>query len=132
MATLHVELVSPERELWSGEAEMVVARTLDGEIGILANHSPVLGTLVEGGIVRVIGAEGRDGELVAAVHGGFLSVANNEVSVLAEVAELGDEVDVEEARRALERASAAGPDDEEAAAEAARAQARLRAAGQEV
>lgn len=129
MATLYVELVSPERELWAGEAEMVIAKTLDGDIGIMPSHSPVLGSLVEGGVVRVRRSEGR-GEVAAAVHGGFVSVAGDQVSILAEVAELGDEVDVEEARSALERALA--DESEEAAHEAVRQRARLRAAGQEV
>lgn len=130
MATLQVELVSPERELWAGEAEMVVATTQDGDIGIMPSHSPVLGNLVEGGIVRVLG-ERQEERLVAAVHGGFISVAGNRVSVLAEHAELGEEVDVAEARSALERALAELGESEEAAVEAARARARLRAAGQE-
>ena len=78
-----------------------------------------------------------DGEcdLVAAVHGGFLSVANDEVSILAEMAELGSEVDVARARNALERAQAsveANQEDADAAVEAKRAKARLRAAGEEV
>ncbi|MEV0582226.1 F0F1 ATP synthase subunit epsilon [Nonomuraea sp. NPDC050310] len=133
MAKLQVGVVSPEREIWSGEADMVIAKTVDGEIGILPQHAPVLGVLVEGGVLRVK----RDGEddLVAAVHGGFLSVANNEVSVLAEVAELGSEVDVAAARDALARAQAAveaSQDDADAAVEAKRARARLRAAGEEV
>lgn len=111
---------------------MVIAKTVEGEIGILPRHAPVLGVLVEGGILKVK----REGEadLVAAVHGGFISVADNEVSVLAEVAELGSEVDVAAARDALTRAQAsieANQDDADAAIEVKRAQARLRAAGEE-
>ncbi|GAA4060215.1 F0F1 ATP synthase subunit epsilon [Nonomuraea soli] len=132
MAKLRVGVVSPEREIWSGEADMVIAKTVEGEIGILPRHAPVLGVLVEGGILKVK----REGEadLVAAVHGGFISVADNEVSVLAEVAELGSEVDVAAARDALTRAQAsieANQDDADAAIEVKRAQARLRAAGEE-
>lgn len=111
---------------------MVIAKTVDGEIGIMPQHAPVLGVLVEGGVLRVKRAEG---ELVAAVHGGFISVADDEVSVLAEVAELGSEVDVAAARDALERAQAsieANQEDADAAVEAQRAKARLRAAGEEV
>ncbi|MDR8410592.1 F0F1 ATP synthase subunit epsilon [Nonomuraea sp. 3-1Str] len=132
MAKLRVGVVSPEREIWSGEADMVIAKTVDGEIGIMPQHAPVLGVLVEGGVLRVKRAEG---ELVAAVHGGFISVADDEVSVLAEVAELGSEVDVAAARDALERAQAsieANQEDADAAVEAQRAKARLRAAGEEV
>jgi F-type H+-transporting ATPase subunit epsilon len=112
---------------------MVIAKTVDGEIGIMPQHAPVLGVLVEGGVLRVK-REG-EGDLVAAVHGGFISVAENEVSVLAEVAELGSEVDVVAARDALDRAQAAIEADQadaEASVEARRAKARLRAAGEEV
>ncbi|MBO3744559.1 F0F1 ATP synthase subunit epsilon [Streptosporangiaceae bacterium NEAU-GS5] len=137
MAKLRVGVVSPEREIWSGEADMVIAKTVDGEIGIMPNHAPVLGVLVEGGVLRV--KRGAEGDLVAAVHGGFLSVADNDVSILAEAAELGDEVDVAAARDALQRAQAsidAGNNDaeaeEEARLEAKRARARLRAAGEDI
>lgn len=133
MAKLRVGVVSPEREIWSGEADMVIAKTVDGEIGILPGHAPVLGVLVEGGVLRV--KRGSEGDLVAAVHGGFLSVADNDVSILAEAAELGSEVDVAAAKDALERAQAsieADQEDADAALEAKRAKARLRAAGEEV
>jgi F-type H+-transporting ATPase subunit epsilon len=133
MAKLHIGVVSPEREIWSGEADMVIAKTVDGEIGIMPNHAPVLGVLVEGGVLRVKRSDG--GDIVAAVHGGFISVANNEVSVLAETAELGSEVNVAAARDALQRALAsveADGEDIDAQVEAKRARARLRAAGEEV
>src|SRR5262245_66615719 len=107
---------------------MVVARTLAGEIGILRNHSPVLGLLLDGSVVRVK-LPGEEDEVTAMVSGGFFSVANNEVSVLAEYAELGSEVDVDAARREYERVSALEGD--EAAVEQRRAEARLRAAGHE-
>jgi len=121
---LQVELVAADRQIWSGEASMVIARTLDGEIGIKSRHVPVLGVL-QSGPVRI---ETLDGEtIVAAVHGGFLSVDNDVVSILAEVAELSDEIDVARAQAALERVRAAG----EAADLAAerRAETRLHAAG---
>lgn len=130
MATLHVELVSVERLLWSGDATMVIARTTEGELGVLPGHAPLLGELAPGGIVR-IQQEGGE-ELVFAVHGGFLSVTEDGVSVLAELAERSDEIDVGRAQQALERARAAGEDDDEAAASASRAISRLRAAGQTV
>jgi F-type H+-transporting ATPase subunit epsilon len=112
---------------------MVIAKTVDGEIGIMPGHAPVLGILVEGGVLRVKRADG--GDLVAAVHGGFISVGDNNVSVLAEQAELGSEVDVAAARDALHRALAsvdANSDDGDAQVEAKRARARLRAAGEEI
>jgi F-type H+-transporting ATPase subunit epsilon len=132
MAKLRIGVVSPEREIWSGEADMVIAKTVDGEIGIMPGHAPVLGILVEGGVLRV---KRDDGDVVAAVHGGFISVAGDDVSVLAEHAELGSEVDVQAARDALHRALAsvgANSNDGEAQVEAKRAQARLRAAGEEI
>ncbi|GIH27095.1 ATP synthase epsilon chain [Acrocarpospora phusangensis] len=133
MAKLQVGVVSPEREIWSGAADMVIAKTVDGEIGIMPNHAPVLGVLVEGGVLRV--KRDSESDLVAAVHGGFISVADNEVSILAEAAELGSEVDVARAKDALERAQAsieANQDDADAQIEAKRNRARLRAAGEDV
>ena len=128
MATLQVELVAVERKIWSGEATMVIARTTEGELGILPGHAPLLGQLAEGGVVTIRGAEGED--LVVAAHGGFLSVTDKGVSILAETAEISSEIDVERARDALRRAEDAG-DDPEALAAARRAIGRLRAAGQE-
>lgn len=130
MAQLHVELVSPEREIWSGDAHMVVAKTADGDIGVLPQHEPVLGSLVDG-VVRVL--DENDEEVVrAAVHGGFLSVANDRVSILAESAELGSEVDVSAARSRYEQAISSAEGDEEAQAEVRKARASLRAAGEDV
>ena len=126
---LAVELVSPDRLVWQGEADLVVVKTVEGEIGIMPNHSPVLAELAEGSVMRVI--EGGSQKLIAAVHGGFISMSRNEIQVLSEAAELGDEVDVAAARTALERALATIDQDEDAAAEAARARAQLRAAGAE-
>ena len=96
--------MSPERELWSGEATELYARTLIGEIGILPGHVPVLGVLAEGGVVKIVPAEGET--ISVAVSGGFLSVNDNQVSILAESAEFADEVDVEAARAALAAAEA--------------------------
>jgi F-type H+-transporting ATPase subunit epsilon len=131
VATVHVELVSVERLLWSGDATMVIARTTEGELGVLPGHAPLLGELAPGGVVR-IQQEGGGEELVFAVHGGFLSVTEDGVSVLAELAERADEIDVARAQQALERARSAGEDDDEAAAAASRAVSRLRASGQTV
>jgi F-type H+-transporting ATPase subunit epsilon len=129
VATLQVELVAVERKIWSGEARMVIARTTEGELGILPGHAPLLGQLAEGGVVTIRGAEGDD--LVVAAHGGFVSVTERGVSILAETAEISTEIDVERAREALSRAEAER-DDPEAVAAARRAQSRLRAAGQDV
>ena len=128
MATLQVELVAVERMIWSGEATMVIARTTEGELGVLPGHAPLLGELAPGGVVRIRPESGE--ELVVAAHGGFLSVTEKGVSILAETAEIASEIDVERAREALRRAEAEG-DDPDAQAAARRAQSRLRAAGQD-
>ena len=130
MATLHVELVSVERLIWSGEATMVIARTTEGELGVLPGHAPLLGQLADVGVVRVQQESGD--ELVVAVHGGFLSVTDQGVSVLAELAEIAVEIDVARAEDALRRARSAGEDEADALAAERRALSRLRAAGQPV
>jgi F-type H+-transporting ATPase subunit epsilon len=124
---MNVELVAPDRKIWTGEAEMVIARTTEGDIGILPNHEPMLGVLVESP-VRIKHGEGE--ELIAAVHGGFLSVTRDTVSILAEVVELSDEIDAGRARQSLENAKSG--DDDEAKAATRRATARLRAVGETV
>ncbi|GAA2120941.1 F0F1 ATP synthase subunit epsilon [Streptomyces synnematoformans] len=104
MAELHVELVAADRSVWSGEATRVIARTPSGDIGIMPGHQPLL-TVLESGPVTIRTAGGDDGgTVVAAVHGGFISFADNKLSLLAEIAELSEEIDVERAERALERA----------------------------
>jgi F-type H+-transporting ATPase subunit epsilon len=86
---LHVDLVSVEREVWSGEADMVLARTTEGEIGILPGHAPLLGQLAEGYDVTIHQAGGS--ELAITVAGGFLSVTDAGVTILAEAATLPGE-----------------------------------------
>ncbi|WP_326596527.1 F0F1 ATP synthase subunit epsilon [Streptomyces sp. NBC_01803] len=122
MAELHVELVAADRQVWSGEASLVVARITSGDIGIMPGHQPLLGVLREGPVtIRTTGETG-EGTVVAAVHGGFLSYTDGKLSLLAEIAELSEEIDVQRAERALEQARA----DADAAAER-RADVRLRA-----
>ncbi|MBB4933723.1 F-type H+-transporting ATPase subunit epsilon [Lipingzhangella halophila] len=132
---LSVEIVSPERELWAGEGDMVVAKTADGEIGIQPGHVPVLGTLAEGAVVRVLGAR-ETGEVRAAAHGGFISVADERVSILAETAELSEDIDIERAKAALRESESSSAANSEEAREqserAERARSRLRAAGEDV
>jgi F-type H+-transporting ATPase subunit epsilon len=125
--TLHVALVVPDRELWSGEAGIVIAKTTEGDIGVLIGHSPVFGILAEGSLVEIIGDEDT---VRAAVSGGFLSVADDRVSILAAQAQLGDEVDTEEAKRELDAALAEIGSGGEETADAKYARARLRAADQ--
>lgn len=85
---LHVELVAVEQKVWTGEAKMLIARTTEGELGVLPGHAPLLGELADPGTVRIQ----RDGEaeLVYTVNGGFLSVTGRGVTVLAETVELGE------------------------------------------
>ena len=136
--TLQVELVVPEGEVWSGPAELVIANTLDGDIGVLTGHTPVLGILAEGSLVRIMpegrpdaGADGT-GEVVAAVNGGFFSVADDRVSILAREAQLGGDVDARAARAALDEAvqrAEAAPGGEVEPADVRYFRALLRAAG---
>lgn len=131
MAQLHVEIVSVEREIFSGEAEMVIARTTEGEIGVLAGHIPLLGEIAEGGIVVLRRTAGAD--VTAAVHGGFLSVTDKGVTILAETAELSEHIDTDRATAALRRAQAAleRAESEDDQAARRRAEGRLRAVGQQ-
>lgn len=129
MAEMSVELVAVERQVWSGHASSVFAETTVGELAILPRHTPLLGELIEGGIVKVTTTDGET--VTAAVFGGFLSTTGDKVSVLAEAAELAEEIDPEAARDALAQADAE-KDSEQADSVRARAKARLRAAGQTV
>jgi F-type H+-transporting ATPase subunit epsilon len=130
---MHVELVSPERVLLSTEATMVMARTIGGgDIAFLPGHAPFIGALAAW-VVEIIPVEGP--RQLAAVHGGFISITDDSVKILSDLAELADSIDVHRAQAALERAEAVvvRGDDEAGVAEAisavARANARLRAAG---
>ena len=120
--SLQVELVSPERILYSGEADMVVCRTVSGgEVAFLTGHAPFLGAL-ETGVVRV---KTGSGEEVAAVHGGFVEVRDDRVIILSDVAELAADVDTSRAQRAKDAATG---DEPEAVEARKRADARLNAA----
>jgi F-type H+-transporting ATPase subunit epsilon len=132
---LEVHIVTPERELWTGTAEMLIARGVEGEVGILGGHEPMLVQLAIGPLR--IHREGGD-VLVAAVDGGFLHVGTHEgvtrADVLASQAELADEIDPEAARRAVERWQSRPSDLDEAEVAAAqaellKAQVRVKVAG---
>ena len=126
---MEVDLVSPERILFSGEADMVIVRTIDGgEVAFLPGHAPFLGAL-EISRVKIKTTDGND--VVAAVHGGFVHVRESKVIVLSDVAELADQIDVERARRAKEAAEQSRNKEEDAENEAAlrRAHVRLEVAG---
>lgn len=92
MAEITVQLVSVDRELWSGQASTVTAQTTEGEIGVLPGHEPLLGQLVNNGVVTITPADGSE-KLVAAVQDGFLSVTAEKVTVLADNAIWASEVD---------------------------------------
>ncbi len=128
MADLQVDLVSVDRRVWSGEATMVIARTTEGEIGILPGHAPILGVLVDGSTVEIRQSGGES--LLVAIDGGFLSVDEGGLRILAERAVIGSDVDVAAARAELDANRGADNGDDDAVVVARRAEARLRAAGQ--
>ena len=134
--TVRVALVAPDGEIWSGLARMVIAKTLDGDLGILTGHPPVVGILADASVVRILDvedgpAEGQ-GEVRAAVSSGFLSVADDRVSILVRQAELGSQVELAAARARLDSAIAeAGqlPPGEQETLDVRYSRALLRAAG---
>lgn len=95
MADIAAQLVSVERALWTGSATSIIAQTTEGEIGVLPGHEPMLGQLVDNGVVIIRTTEGE--KLVAAVQGGFLSVSSTKVTILADSASWAHEVDVADA-----------------------------------
>lgn len=128
MATIHVEVVSAEKQLFSGEAQEVYARSLDGEIGILPGHQPALLAL-DISPLKIQLADG--GEERIAVHNGFLFFRDNRLVVLADAAERAGEIDVNraEARRRQLEGTAAPEDDEDVRAALRRQEVRLDVAG---
>jgi len=127
-----VELVSPEAVTYTGEATMVIARTVDeGDIAFQSGHVPFIGALAVWSVDVI--REGGDRD-VFAVHRGFVQVSGDEVTILSDVSEKADEIDVERARAAKAAAEAdlaADGADGEAEGALARAELRLRVAGAE-
>ena len=130
MATMRLEIVTAERIVYSEDVDILVAPGIDGELGILPRHAPLL-TVLKPGEIRVV----KDGEdSLMAVSGGFLEVLGNKVTILADTAEREDEIDVQRSEEALKRAEervATAPaerDLERALASMRRSQARLRVA----
>lgn len=115
MAEIATELVSVERMLWSGKASSVTAQTTEGEIGVLPGHEPLLGQLVENGVVVIRTVEGE--KLVAAVQGGFLSVSSSKITILADSAVWASEVNTSEAEARAKDASASELERETAVSE---------------
>jgi F-type H+-transporting ATPase subunit epsilon len=123
-----VHVVTPEREVWSGQVQELIARGVEGEVGILGGHAPLLVQLVIGPL-RMLEADGS--WTLAVVDGGFMHVATEDgvtrVDVLAAHAELAHEIDLAAARRRLDEWEnrAAENDDGVAKAEIAKAMARI-------
>lgn len=121
--TLHVDVVSPERILWSGEANMVIARTVGGgDIAFMTGHTPLVGALE----ISVVTIRSDAGDQVVAVHGGFVEVSNDNVTVLSDVAELADQIDVARAEALQAWAEERLRHEHDAEAETALARARVR------
>ena len=97
MAELTAQLVAVDRMLWKGQASIVTAQTTEGEIGVLPGHEPLLGQLKDNGVVTIRPTDGE--RIVAAVQGGFLSVTQDKITVLADWAIWSDEVDEEKAQK---------------------------------
>ena len=129
MPSIAIDILTPERRVLQAQADSVVIPSVDGELGILAGHTPLVAQLQPGEIRMRSG----DDTQIFAVSGGFVEVQNNHVVILAETAEMSHEIDAERARQSAERAKAAlrasAPGVDVAQAEAAlhRALARLRA-----
>jgi F-type H+-transporting ATPase subunit epsilon len=119
---LHVELVAADRTVWSGEASMVIARTVEGDVGILRGHAPTLSLLTEAAVEIAT----PNGIVHAAVEGGFISVAADRVSILSERALLAEEIAIDEAKAELD-AAAGLPTGDERERRIRRASARIRA-----
>jgi F-type H+-transporting ATPase subunit epsilon len=125
---MQVELVSPERILYSGEADTVIARTIGGgELAFLTGHAPFVGALD----IATVTIRSEQGDELVAVHGGFVEVSNDVVTILSDVAELASQIDVDRARQARDDAERHLQHDHDAEVESAarRAHTRLLAAG---
>lgn len=120
---LQVALVAADRTVWSGEASMVIARTVDGDVGVLRGHAPLLSLLTD----AAVEISAPDGIVHAAVDGGFISVADDRVSILTEHALLAEEITIDEAKAELEAAEGL-PTGDEREMRIRRASARIRAA----
>lgn len=125
---MQVEVVSATRIVWSGASTSIIARTVEGDIGILPGHEPVLAILVPGAVQIYTDDHNRE---IIGVDGGFISVAHERVSILSEYATMADEVSLRDAEKELAAAQArldAGEDDEDVRQHFARASAQVRAA----
>ncbi|WP_281883170.1 F0F1 ATP synthase subunit epsilon [Paenibacillus sp. YYML68] len=101
MSTILLEIVTPERKVFAEQASMVIAKGVEGELGILPNHIPLV-TPLKIGSVTVKQPQKKD--VVIAVNGGFMEVRKDKVVILAESAELPEQIDVDRAKASRERA----------------------------
>lgn len=130
-STLHVEVVSAEKGIWSGDAVNVIARTVEGDIGILPGHAPLIALLAPSG-VEIVTPEGQ--REIVAVDNGFVSVAQGRVSILSDFARVSGEIDLAQAEKDLQEAKQRienESDDEETRRQLNRARAQVRAARKE-
>ena len=124
MADLTVRIVATDRMVFTGQASLVVFDTLDGQIGVMAKHSPMMAVLRDAPVlIRTADA----GDLFAAVHGGFVTVDGNDVIILAETAELADDIVVEAAEQVIAEIGTPEEGDTKAQGQLERAQSRLKA-----
>ena len=100
MEDFKLRIVTPERVFYDGDAEMVEFNTTEGEIGVLSGHIPMT-VIVKPGILKITE---KDGEKEAALHSGFAEILPDKITILAEIVEWPDEIDVERANAAMERA----------------------------
>ncbi|QYJ05612.1 F0F1 ATP synthase subunit epsilon [Nocardioides panacisoli] len=126
VSPLHVELVAADRTVWSGDAAMVIARTTEGDVGILRGHAPMLSVLTDA--VVEIQVDGTEEVVIAAADGGFISVADDRVSILSEHIVLAEDIVVDKAKVELEEAGQLIGVDDDAIRRIRRAEARIRAA----
>lgn len=125
---MQVEVVSADQVVWSGESSNIIAKTVEGEIGILPGHEPVLGVLVPSAVVIFDEGGGRE---VVAVDGGFISMSQGRVSILSEYARMAGEISLAQAEKELaeaQRVLDTGDGDDEDRKHFSRATAQLRAA----
>lgn len=101
MTRLYLKVVTPDKLFFEGDIDMLVARTIEGDVGILLNHSPLVTILDIGRLVIKNGDERK----VAACAGGYIDVRNNNITVVSDACEWEDEIDINRAERAKERAS---------------------------
>ncbi|MFD0695502.1 F0F1 ATP synthase subunit epsilon [Paenibacillus sp. GCM10027628] len=125
MSTFLLEIVTPERKVYAEEANMLVAKGVEGELGILPNHIPLVTPLKISSIT--VKKQGSKDEIIA-VNGGFMEVRKDKVVILAESAELPEQIDVDRARAAKERAEKRLADTKQANVDFKRAEASLQRA----